>query len=85
MAQITPDATLTAQPGTLGAQLEAGDGDEDDFVDFMAHIGMGLGLQVAASPAAEKEKGPVTGTLAWVKHSANMRAWSENRLKNFWS
>jgi hypothetical protein len=51
----------------------------------MAHIGMGLGLQVAASPAAEKEKGPATGTLAWVKHSANMRSWSENRLKIFWS
>lgn len=60
-------------------------GRHDDFVDFMAHIGMGLGHQVAASPSADKDTGPKTGTLAWVKQSATMRSWTENRLKNFWS
>lgn len=60
-------------------------GRHDDFVDYMAHIGMGLGLQAAASPIEKRKDGPKTGTLAWVKHSSNMRAFAENRLKNLWS
>jgi hypothetical protein len=34
LAAHVPEATLNAQPGTLGAQLEAGD-DEEDFADFL--------------------------------------------------
>lgn len=58
----------------------------DDFVDALAHIGMGLSLQVSANKALEvKESGPKTGTIAWVKYSSKMKEWRENRLKSFWS
>jgi predicted phage terminase large subunit-like protein len=57
----------------------------DDFVDWLAHIGMGLNLQVGASAPSKADTGPRTGTLAWVKHSSKMREWGENRLRTFWS
>ena len=46
----------------------------DDFVDTLAHIGLGLERQIAASAAPSTErKGPMVGTLAWVKHDARYR------------
>ena len=57
----------------------------DDFVDWIAHIGMGLNLQVGASHPSKADTGPKTGSLAWVKHSSKMREYAENRLRNFWS
>jgi hypothetical protein len=35
LAANVPDANLTAQPGTLGAQIEAGDDEDDSFGDFL--------------------------------------------------
>ena len=40
----------------------------DDFVDALAHIGMGLSRQIGASTVTQKEPDlPRSGTLAWVK------------------
>jgi len=40
----------------------------DDFVDALAHIGMGLARQIGASTVSHKEPDlPRSGTLAWVK------------------
>lgn len=40
----------------------------DDFVDALAHIGMGLSRQIGASVISQKEPDlPRSGTLAWVK------------------
>lgn len=46
----------------------------DDFVDAMAHIGMGLASMSRAAPAPKRIEGPRTGTLAWVKDSARREA-----------
>ena len=57
----------------------------DDFVDFLAHIGMGLDKTVSAQPETPKDEGPKTGTLAWIKQSSQAIIDRENRLKSFWS
>lgn len=57
----------------------------DDFVDTLAHIGMGLAQQVAANSDTAKDTGPKTGTIAWIKASAKSRENREKRLKSFWS
>lgn len=50
-------------------------GRHDDFVDAMAHIGLGLATQArAAGPAKPKNTMPKTGTLAWVKFSSKQLA-----------
>lgn len=42
----------------------------DDFVDALAHVGMGLGRQQGASPAVQKAPDiPKSGTMAWVKYA----------------
>ena len=45
----------------------------DDFVDTLAHIGMGLERQLRASPTAEVKAGPKVGSLAWVKYASEQR------------
>lgn len=46
----------------------------DDFVDTLAHIGLGLERQLNAAPPAEvKAKVPRVGTLGWVKYDAKYR------------
>jgi predicted phage terminase large subunit-like protein len=57
----------------------------DDFVDWLAHIGMGLAKTVAANPEIVADTGPKVGTLAWVKKSSADMQRRENRLKSFWS
>ena len=57
----------------------------DDFVDTMAHIGMGLSLQVSSNPILEKYTGPKSGTMGWLITSSKMKEMAENRLKTFWS
>lgn len=42
----------------------------DDFVDALAHIGMGLERIIAAAAPTTEDKGPKTGTMAWVKADA---------------
>lgn len=57
----------------------------DDFVDWLAHIGMGLSKTVSASVENIKDEGPKVGTLAWIKKSSQSLLDRENRLKSFWS
>ncbi|CAB4120930.1 Archaeophage PsiM2, terminase large subunit [uncultured Caudovirales phage] len=52
----------------------------DDFVDTLAHIGLGLERQIRAAPAAEAQTtGPKPGTLAWVKADALYRSRLQKR------
>ena len=51
-------------------------GKNDDFVDTMAYIGMGLGRMVSASrPKAQAAMGAPVGSIDWVKaaHKAGQR------------
>src|SRR3546814_10244407 len=49
-------------------------GRHDDFVDALAHIGLGLSRILKASgERAPKVAPPAVGTLAWVKHDAAFR------------
>lgn len=57
----------------------------DDFVDTLAHIGMGLHFQVGAQPSEIIRSGPAWGSLAWVKQATKTMTWRENRLKSIWS
>ena len=51
----------------------------DDFVDALAHIGMGLSRQIGATTPVEKQDdGPKPGTLAWVKMASK---WEDYRRK----
>ena len=52
----------------------------DDFVDALAHIGMGLSkLLSAAKPVVAEYDGPRIGSLAWVKHDASFRGRQAKR------
>ena len=44
----------------------------DDFVDALAHIGLGLDRIVRAPQMQERTSGPVIGTMGWVKAAANI-------------
>jgi predicted phage terminase large subunit-like protein len=55
----------------------------DDFVDALAHIGMGLERILKAPATVEAvSKGPRVGTLGWVKADANFRRMQEKRIAN---
>ena len=47
-------------------------GKHDDFVDALAHVGMGLDTMLAANQIPADTR-PPTGTLAWVKESSKRR------------
>lgn len=54
----------------------------DDFVDTLAHIGMGLDKQVRAHGAVVKvDNLPKSGTLAWVKWADKLRKRDDNIFK----
>lgn len=54
----------------------------DDFVDALAHIGMGLTRQIGATaPAAVKDNGPKSGTLAWVKQATRWEDYQRKLLQ----
>lgn len=53
----------------------------DDFVSFLALIGMALDMEGVAREKKKQPDGPKTGTLAWVKQSATMLARREKRRK----
>lgn len=54
-------------------------GTQDDFVDALAHIGMGLAKQFKAHKKAPVLEGIKVGTLAWVKEAHNR----EQRRRSF--
>ncbi len=52
----------------------------DDLVDFIAHIGMGLDKEVAASPSAERsDKVIQVGSMAWVLADTKRKALREKQ------
>jgi len=57
-------------------------GAHDDFVDFIAWVGMGLAIHVPARKPKPKPAGPRTGTLAWVKK--NSRSNRSRSLPGGW-
>lgn len=57
-------------PEAQNELLKFPNGAHDDFVSFLALIGLGLAKEVGAAPVREKPRGPATGTLAWVKASS---------------
>jgi predicted phage terminase large subunit-like protein len=48
-------------------------GTHDDFVDFLAWIGMGLALQNPRAPRASTSRAPKVGTFGWLKSEAKQR------------
>lgn len=54
----------------------------DDFVDALAHIGMGLDKQIRANgPTVKIDNLPKSGTLAWVKWADKLRKRDESTFK----
>jgi len=57
-------------------------GANDDFVDFLAHIGLGLTKELSASPTKiNVSKIPKTGTGAWVIHAGKRESRRQELLK----
>jgi len=56
-------------------------GANDDFVDWLAHIGQGLLKIRSARPMAANENRPRTGSIEWIMQSALKRARQEQRMK----
>ena len=55
----------------------------DDFVDWLAHIGMGLAKEVKARPPAPPpKKEPAVGTIGWVKWAHNLELKAKKRRLN---
>lgn len=63
--------------------LKFPEGRHDDFVDTLAHIGLGLDKIVNGTPQPVVEsRGPRVGSLAWVKQSSEYRKRQERVLHN---
>lgn len=58
-------------PAAMNELMKFPNATHDDFVSFLALIGLGLTKEVGATAPQEKKSGPKTGTLAWVKQSSN--------------
>lgn len=57
-------------------------GRHDDFVDTLAHIGMGLDRINRAAPEVETSSGPRVGTMGWVKASSNAQKAASKIILN---
>lgn len=57
-------------------------GRHDDFVDALAHIGLGLDRLLSAPMQTERRKGPRVGTMGWIKEASNARRKDEARRIN---
>jgi predicted phage terminase large subunit-like protein len=53
----------------------------DDFIDPLAHLGMGVNRLVRASRAPAARPEPAVGTIEWVKWAANENREEEQRVK----
>jgi predicted phage terminase large subunit-like protein len=58
-------------------------GANDDFVDFMSHVGMGLVKQLRPSPVVSKDASNVirTGSIEWILRRAKVQAEREKQDK----
>lgn len=55
-------------------------GRHDDFVDALAHIGLGLDRIARAPVEREVSTGPKVGTMGWVKAASNARRLAEKKI-----
>jgi uncharacterized lipoprotein YddW (UPF0748 family) len=59
-------------------------GANDDFVDWLAWIGLGLVKELAASSyRPPKSNVPKTGTAAWVIHASETQKRQETQIKGW--
>lgn len=56
-------------------------GTHDDFVDWLSWIGLGLTSEYGASTQSEEDRGPKTGTLAWIKAASSKEQKAERIRK----
>lgn len=77
MVYFPKHATWTQK--AIDELLKFPNGRNDDFVDSMAYIGLGLQNIIKASPAKQPDQPPKFGTLAWVKHASKLRERQERR------
>lgn len=57
-------------------------GRNDDFVDALAHIGLGLDKLIRAPIPQERQTGPKVGTMGWVKQASDERRKQEKLKLN---
>jgi predicted phage terminase large subunit-like protein len=57
-------------------------GRHDDFVDTLAHIGLGLDKLLRAPLLAESVKAPRTGTMGWIKAQSKLAGAQAARIKS---
>lgn len=57
-------------------------GTHDDFVDWLAHIGMGLNSMITAPKAANDDRGPKTGSIEWIMNRTKAEALQVKRQKS---
>jgi predicted phage terminase large subunit-like protein len=63
-----------------GEMLRFPTGAHDDFVDWLAYIGLGLMKEVAAPAERHETPGPPIGSIEWILRSSEKRARSEKRV-----
>jgi predicted phage terminase large subunit-like protein len=61
-------------PQARAQLLRFPNGTNDDFVDWLAHIGQGLVKEVGANVPRNEAPGPATGTIGWILKDAAKRA-----------
>lgn len=77
LAAHIPEATLTAQPGTLGAQLEAGDEDEEGFTGFATSPATNPANEFLEAPQ-ESEVGDVDPYASLPEEERQLLEWAKS-------
>jgi predicted phage terminase large subunit-like protein len=62
-----------------GEMLRFPTGAHDDFVDWLAYIGLGLMKEIRAPVERHVEEGPPVGSIEWILQSSKKRASAEKR------
>jgi hypothetical protein len=66
----------------LDEMLKFPNGKHDDFVSFLAHIGMGLDtIQVAKRPSSKPDNVVRVGSIQWVKAAHNLEKKQARRAR----
>lgn len=70
-------------PAAKAQMLKFPFGTHDDFVDWLAHIGLGLNKGIAAERVSQKsDKMPTPGTIAWTLGQTRAKERREKQLAN---
>ena len=68
-------------PDAIEEMLKFDRGSHDDFVDTLAHLGLGLGQMTSGAVVADNDEDtPKPGTWGWLKASAARRKRDEDRI-----